>query len=186
MIIKVTGSFSPKYSAEEVKETIEFFGRILMTKRMCNTLEIHVSGGPLPKNMKGMCGYITDADRPKDFEILVNTTFGKPMQIKTLAHEMVHVMQWATGKMKDMWRTDAVKYSGKYYYTSTENLDVDYYYWPWEVEAYGLETGLYEDFRLYEKARKRGHNIQSYFSECAGLADRRSYITHKPKCKKSR
>ena len=60
-----------------------------------------------------------------------------------LAHEMVHVKQYVKGELVD---------HGKYCswhgnkYEEFECDSEDYYFSPWEVEAYGMQVGLY---RMY-------------------------------------
>ena len=63
--------------------------------------------------------------------------------LSVLAHEMVHVRQYVTNELIDkgtycIWR-------GKKYTEFEPNSD-DYFFSPWEVEAFGMQVGLY---RLY-------------------------------------
>lgn len=60
-----------------------------------------------------------------------------------LAHEMVHVKQYALGELVDansycMWKGQR--------YQEFEADSEEYYFSPWEVEAFGMQVGLY---RLY-------------------------------------
>lgn len=60
--------------------------------------------------------------------------------LRTIAHEIVHVMQYKEG-MKD-YDNGYVTYNGSLY---NEHM-IDYYEYPWEIEAMGRERGLTINF----------------------------------------
>ena len=61
--------------------------------------------------------------------------------LTTLAHELVHVKQYATGEMRD--RDNAiVEWMGEKY----NQDELEYWEHPWEIDAYGREVGLYIRF----------------------------------------
>ena len=57
-----------------------------------------------------------------------------------LAHEMVHVKQWAKGEMYEYSRTPSLVRFKKSVYDMN---DIDYYDYPWEIEAFGRQEGLF-------------------------------------------
>jgi hypothetical protein len=60
-------------------------------------------------------------------------------KLRTICHEMVHVKQYAKGEMKQMWKpARTTKFQGVYF-----SDDMDYWDTPWEIEAFGRESGLY-------------------------------------------
>lgn len=66
--------------------------------------------------------------------------------ISVLAHEMVHVKQYVTGELVDKGKHCLWK--GKKF----EEFEADseqYFFSPWEVEAFGMQVGLY---RLYYRS----------------------------------
>jgi len=63
--------------------------------------------------------------------------------LSILAHEMVHVKQYVTGALVD--RGKYCTWYGKRYEEYAANSE-DYFFSPWEVEAYGMQVGLY---RMY-------------------------------------
>lgn len=63
--------------------------------------------------------------------------------IAVLAHEMVHVKQYFKGELIDDGRQ--ASWHGKLYQEFEPNSE-EYFFSPWEVEAYGMQVGLY---RLY-------------------------------------
>ena len=123
-----------------VKQAIEFYGSELMSKRILSDLEITIKFKT--KMEHWATAEIDDADieskRPRKFVIEIHPWIGVKNIFETLAHEMVHVKQFAKQEIgNDMiyWKGDLV------------NVDkVDYYKLPWEFEAYGYEIGLCTKF----------------------------------------
>jgi hypothetical protein len=69
-----------------------------------------------------------DADLPRTNTLL------------TLAHEVVHVKQYATGELRDYRkRYHRTRWQGKV----VDEHEVYYYDLPWEIEAHGREGGMY-------------------------------------------
>jgi hypothetical protein len=80
-----------------------------------------------------------------DFEIEINKNISFECMMITLAHEMIHLKQYATKELKskivkgnevDIWK--GVKYKNMKYHDQ-----------PWEQEATDLEEELYHKFLLY-------------------------------------
>lgn len=63
--------------------------------------------------------------------------------LAVLAHEMVHVRQYQSGDLVDMGK--ACSWKGVHYEAFEEGSE-EYFFSPWEVEAYGMQVGLY---RMY-------------------------------------
>lgn len=84
---------------------------------------------------------------PTKFEINIdqNSLEDTENLIETICHEMVHIKQYATGELKTIvengsnvfvWKGEKIIQNG--------NISLaTYYNYPWEVEAYGIERGLY-------------------------------------------
>jgi hypothetical protein len=78
----------------------------------------------------------------------VDKTLTKKETLLALAHEMVHLKQYAKGELKDIFRpAKMIKWHGDRYLTD----GVDYWEQPWEIEAYGREKGLYFKFLYHMK-----------------------------------
>ena len=86
----------------------------------------------------GSAGPIDSINRPREFEIYINPSAGKRKQLITIAHEMVHVKQFARNELKYNTRRNVDKWQGQYI-----SREVDYFDKPWEIEAFGRELGLY-------------------------------------------
>ena len=82
--------------------------------------------------------YIVTIKKDKDFaEIL-----------QTIAHELVHVKQYAEGTLNFGKDLNHSIWKGKVY----DEKKISYWELPWEIEAYGMERCLYE---LWFEERKR-------------------------------
>ena len=83
---------------------------------------------------------------PKVFSIKFNKNIKNFRKIvQTLAHEMVHVKQFAKGEIYDHKYRRTFKW-GK----ETYNVDTcDYWDLPWEIEAFGREIGLFARFKEF-------------------------------------
>ena len=105
---------------------------------------------------KGSCIWNDDyyERNPRDFTITIARGQSKMDKLHTLAHEMVHVKQYAKGEMDGILHKDGFqKWTGGEFRLNPRVTPAkvdngviaskwDYYYLPWEIEAYGLEVGL--------------------------------------------
>lgn len=129
-----------RISNHEVRVLLEFLGNKLLG-RLAKTVNVTVNYEIDDRTSHGLIEAIPENGRCRDFEIYLNTKFGREELIKTICHEMVHVKQYARGELKSqnsktsMWRGENVSLN-----------DMEYYEYPWEIEAYGREVGLY---RMY-------------------------------------
>jgi|TARA_B100001094_G_scaffold325137_1_gene378962 hypothetical protein len=83
----------------------------------------------------GAMGYCLEEDNNRTFELEIDKTQSLRAVLETVAHEMVHVKQYAKRELspdKHLWM-------GKTYNPDETN------YWdlPWEIEAHGREIGLF-------------------------------------------
>jgi len=98
----------------------------------------------------GALGFCYRGDDDREYNIQIDKRLGRTVCkkefIETIVHEMVHVWQGATGRMKDkfkggykqLWKCKDGKYRN---YSDTK-----YERQPWEVEAYKLQSPLTEMF----------------------------------------
>jgi len=85
-------------------------------------------------------------DRPRVFELEIHKNMPMRKLLETVAHEMVHVKQYARGELYQGSRIAKHRWQGKWV---SNNLN----YWdqPWEIEAHGREAGLFVQWAEKEK-----------------------------------
>ena len=122
-----------------------------MTPRLHETLTLDIVIGRkgLEKDEWASCipYYTEDNQRPKLFDIHIDPGFGEKKFLTTLAHEMVHMRQFAKAQLYEYERYKKL-HRWKTEFVNEEKI----WYWflPWEVECYGMEGGLYHLFQLSE------------------------------------
>jgi len=139
MEVKITGCKDP-VMAEELLKSIHFFGEFLLSHQMLPYIDVEVIMRTQIKDL-GSCTvtYYNDWYKPRQFEIILKRHKSLRNTIKTLAHEMVHLKQFAKGELnldQDRWHKEHI---------DTEVLP--YSEWPWEKEASTLEHILYDSYR---------------------------------------
>ena len=124
--IDVTGG--KPYQRKRVESVVQFCIKMLMPRMQ--TLDITVK----LKDLKGSAyGYCLCEDS-RTFEIEVDKKLSLRNLLTTVAHEMVHVKQYARKDLKDNYN-----WQGKLYNPEK----VSYWDQPWEIEAHGREVGLF-------------------------------------------
>lgn len=141
MQINVSGVRDPKFKKELTRAT-EFYLGTLMSKRIMNhiTVDIHVKNQKdMDASADGYCevdGYNT-CNKPRNFIIEIARNKSKRYMMMTLAHEVVHLKQYALGELDESLNV----WKGKRYGNS-----VSYWRTPWEIEAFGRERGMYTEY----------------------------------------
>jgi len=144
MILHIKGS--NKAFRKLVESATWFYAEKLMGKRLMSGLEITIN---LKKNLLSKVGFegtaIWEDDnyRPREFIIELDTTVKIRNLLITLAHEMVHVKQWAKNEMYAYMNVAGmVRFKGEKVHMEI----TDYWDYPWEIEAYGKQLGLFVRF----------------------------------------
>lgn len=128
-----------------VEEAIKFYGGYLLGNKLGNNIFLTIQFRRFETGCSdyAYCDYIDDNHRPRDFVITVDSRLSKKETLLALAHEMVHVKQYAKGEMKDIFRpVKMVKWHGDRYLYE----EFDYWSSPWEREARAYEMELYVKF----------------------------------------
>jgi len=152
-----------KLSQKQQDILVEASGLILkqlMSNRLKNTLriEIKVVKNLIDKGNWGDVDVFDDYERsPKEYLIRLNysgiKSFNKMLEV--LSHELIHVAQYATRKMRILSGSFSVAY-GKDHYNS---LRLPYMERPWEIEAHEKE------YILYSNAVNKSKNIKAYIEK---------------------
>ena len=143
MLLHVKGS--NKLNRKLVKTAAWWYAEKLMGKRLMSGLEININ---LSKTLlskdgnEGTAIWEDESIRPKEFTIALDSTCNIRNFLLTLAHEMVHVKQWAKGEMYEYVEQDMVRFNK----TKFNLADINYWDYPWEIEAFGRQLGLFVRF----------------------------------------
>ena len=144
MILHVKGS--NKALRKMVELATWYYAEKLMGKRLMGSLELTIN---LKKNLlskegnEGSAVWEDDGFRPKEFIIELDSTVKIRNLLITLAHEMVHVKQWAKDEMYEYMNVAGlVRFKGE----KVHIVITDYWDYPWEIEAYGKQLGLFVRF----------------------------------------
>lgn len=126
----------------ELKEAAEFFIDSLLTKRQSKNLSLNIVFEDM--DIKGYCEWLDKPVKPKEFKIAISKKYKQKTILLTLAHEIVHLKQYTLGELTDQTTKSNVKWKKEL----INEDSIDYYYLPYEIEAYGLEFGLFYNLRM--------------------------------------
>ena len=135
MTIRITGG--TKNQKKYARSMVKFCIKTLMPRM--KTLDITVK----LKNPNGAMGYCLELDDNRTFEIEADKKLRLRKLLETIAHEMVHVKQYARRELHPVHNT----WCGKTY----NPKKVSYWDLPWEIEAHGREVGLFVRWAEQEK-----------------------------------
>jgi hypothetical protein len=134
-------------------EAMEVYGRKLMPETY-RELDVEIElirRLYKTEDVKGDMLVIDDEEEfPREFEIRLDSSMHHQALLRALAHEMVHVKQYAMAEIQDCDLRN-VLFMGKKY----DSSDRTYWDQPWELEAYGRELGLLEHFVKVKKYQNK-------------------------------
>ena len=134
-LITITGGTASQ--RKYVESITEFCIKTLMPRMRSLNISIKLTS---PKDAYGYC---CELDNNREFEIEVDRKLKLRTLLETVAHEMVHVKQYARRELHPVHDT----WCGKTY----NPKKVSYWDLPWEIEAHGRETGLFVRWAEKEK-----------------------------------
>lgn len=139
------------FSKKEIREAGNFFCKYLC-KRLSYNLFVKIQFEENLYKKEKIFGYIILLDKPcnsRMFNIIISDNLSYKMTISTLAHEMIHVKQFARGELN--W-----KHSPIIIWKNT-SFNENYNYWklPFEREAHVMENELYEKWIEAKKNIKK-------------------------------
>jgi len=145
MHIQITNIDDPDREAV-IRAAVLFYGKKLLPTLYKKITVIINYNKDIPVEFEAETNWMDKNVFPKQFEISLCKgvkNFRKILQ--TLAHEMVHVKQFAKGEIYDHKYRRTFKWGKRHFNIDKE----DYWDLPWEIEAYGRELGLYIKFKDY-------------------------------------
>jgi|TARA_B110000240_G_C13371997_1_gene398607 hypothetical protein len=144
MLLHIKGS--NKATRALVDLASKWYAEKLMGKRLTKNLEININlNRNLAKkfDMEGSAIWEDEGPRPREFTIEIDSSMSIRNILITLAHEMVHIKQWAKDEMYEYYNTPKmVRFKGEKMHMDK----VDYWDYPWEIEAFGRQLGLFVRF----------------------------------------
>lgn len=159
MYLNIYGDYK-RLSRADIRDATTFFTTDLMSARLLKNIHIKLfleTNDTTFNTTRGDFGAILiddDLVRPREFSIYVSGRQGRLNFLRTLAHELVHVKQYAKQEtinyIRKPWLT---KFNGAYVDTRV----VSYWDYPWEIEAYGREVGLVNKYLAYRRSVTRLH-----------------------------
>jgi len=149
-------------TAKNIDEILRFFLSKLLPNDIFRNLSVEINH---VKNLHEIANVIMDEDDngvPDLLSYILNIRNVKKDIIANLAHECVHIKQYALGELrydcfvKKTNETISLEWSkvwfGECWYE--DNDEDSNYDSPWEIEAYGKEVGLVKRWKNYKKERE--------------------------------
>lgn len=125
-----------------VKRAALFYASELITPKMLENIYLRIKfSSKIDAHGYASVLEFSPSNKPRQFEIELHPGIGATEILKTLSHEMVHIKQYIYGDVNlnmTRWKGSRVD-------------EPDYWVQPWEVEAYGLQPGLWNKFAKQEK-----------------------------------
>lgn len=141
--VYVSGDHSKK-TKQIIANAAEYYASLLLPKKIIKNISLNVVlKRKMDDDASGYC-VMLDKDRNyKEFEIELDKKVNINEILKNLAHEMVHLKQYALGELSDGFiHARATRWQSGHF----DDQKIDYWDQPWEIEAYGRELGLYSRF----------------------------------------
>lgn len=135
MIVNVRGTRNQDL-IQELKNATQFFASELLSRQLMKHVTVDIE---MCSNIQdlGNCTvtYYNDWYKPREFEIQLKRNRSRKNTLITLAHEVVHLKQFAKSELNTdltLWKKQRI-----------DPEEMSYFDLPWEVEASSLEYLLY-------------------------------------------
>jgi hypothetical protein len=134
---------------EVIKDAVKFYAKLLGLAKMNIHVMVDSESDMEAQAFTNTLGPDSKKNH-REFSIELNSSIPFDEQLSALAHEMVHVKQFARNELrmgsairankvtKEIDLGPAGEWQGKTYDIGPDN----YWFLPWEIEAYGREVGL--------------------------------------------
>jgi hypothetical protein len=152
VVLEISGSTERK--RQLVAEAAYFFKDKLMPRMKTLEIDIHLCPHYEKKTTSsGDCIWEDTNRYSREFTINLDSS-NDDWMVRTLAHEMVHVKQWARGEMQDIYDDDDGSPKRTRWKSKFINIkNVPYEQWPWEKEALRVEKRLYNEWLEHVKTK---------------------------------
>lgn len=137
----------------------------------------------LPREFEAETEWTDSNVFPKVFNIKLSKSIKNLRKIiQTLAHEMVHVKQFAKGEIYDHKFRRTFKWGKQIINVDTH----DYWDLPWEIEAFGKELGLYVRFKDFFDISNRNIEREIEYTAKVVLSQEKRLLEFNPQPDKIR
>ena len=164
MQLSIVGCPDKQQFRPYVKRAALFYAEELLSPKLLENIFVRIRFNP-KIDAYGYAQIIeyNSSRKAREFEIEIHPGIGAKEILKCLAHEMVHIKQYVYGETNEtLTRWKGIK---------LDSDNIDYWVQPWEIEAYGMEPGLFTKFASKEKLWKIFEGISNPNSpiECKPL-----------------
>ena len=140
---------------KHVRKAAGHFADVLMNKRLHENIHVTIILGEFKgrnKDSHGECvAHYDDNNIARIFEIRLANKLNFKDILLALAHVMCHLKQYATNQWYEYNRTpNRHRFNGQILDLDKDENDDDYWLAPWEIEAFGIEYGLYRSYKNQE------------------------------------
>lgn len=135
----------PLYLKYVLADGADYFGRELISKRLVEKIDVVIEFTYPKESLGGIVMPEEDCLYPKLFYIAIDGKMGTFSKLRTLAHEMVHVKQYAQNELRHDPKERFISWKGKKFDPLIESKK-SYWQVPWELEAFSREEGLTLNF----------------------------------------
>jgi hypothetical protein len=144
MQLSIVGCPDKKHFRPYVKRAALFYAEQLISSKLRENIYLRIKFNP-KIDVYGYASILeyNSSRKAREFEIEIHPGIGAAEILKCLAHEMTHIKQYAyseTNETLTRWKGNRV-----------DSDVIDYWNQPWEIEAYGMESGLFSKFAVKEK-----------------------------------
>ena len=137
-----------------VKRAAFFYAEQLLTPKMLENVYLRIKfNSKIEAYGYAQILEYNESRKAREFEIELHPGIGAAEILKTLAHEMTHIKQYAYNETNE----NLTRWKG----LRVDPDNLDYWVQPWEVEAHGMESGLFSKFAVKEKLWEVFKGIQN-------------------------
>jgi hypothetical protein len=113
---------------------------LLVGRRMTQGLTVRIVSLPDLNEKKNLLAQVDtdEVGHARDFTVMIDFHPSRRKYLMSLAHEMVHIKQYARGQLGPVIVGKTTRWMGE----RVDEERTHYYDLPWEIEAFGREEGM--------------------------------------------
>ena len=143
-----------RVTRREFKFASEFILSLLVNKRTQKKLDITIESRDEVFGEDVLAQIFPDAISRYKYKVLIYSKMSRKQQLLCLAHEYVHLKQFIFGQLGETKDIDGIMYTRWNKKNINESKYTEHHDFPWEVEAYRKEYGLWRQYDNYIRDNK--------------------------------